>query len=139
MAERVLQLTATIPAGTAIATPYTATTEIDNWEIEAITLAVPPGPSGLVGFYLANNGQPWIPRTPGEWLIWDDHVETFTPTGYPNASGWEITGYNLGQYDHAVTARFHVNAIDLAADQPQDLPYLTFIERDVPARDVVTL
>jgi hypothetical protein len=75
VAERVLQHTATIPAGTPASAPVTVAVPFDNWEIEQIDLEVPAGPSGTMGFYLANNGMPWIPRTPGEWLIWDDHWE----------------------------------------------------------------
>ena len=108
MAERVLQHTATIPAGT-------------------------------MGFYLANNGVPWVPRTAGEWFIWDDHAETFVPTDYPNAAGWSIVGYNLGAYDHAVVVRFHVNPTTGLADQSVGLPVITFVERGVKHHHPVVL
>ena len=137
MAERVLQATATVPAGTAATAPHTVALPFDNWEVEAIDLEVPPGPAGNLGFYLANNGQPWIPRSPGEWLVWDDHKSRFMPTGYPTASGWEIVGYNTGAYAHAVVVRFHVNPVTAAAPAAFDLPVITFVERDIPRRGVV--
>lgn len=137
MAQRVLQQTVSVPAGTLPSAPFTGNLPFDNWEIEAIDLEVPAGPAGCLGFRLANNGVAWLPHSPGEWLIWDDRTERFPVDGYPTASGWQITAYNLGEYAHNVVARFHVNPI--AVGQPADdtLPVLTFIERDVPAGVVV--
>jgi len=91
-----------------------------------------------MGFYLANNGRPWIPRNPGQWLVWDDHKQTVIPTGYPTASGWAVTGYNTGYYDHSVIVRFHVNPVTVA---PLVItPFvLTFIERDIRPREPVVL
>jgi hypothetical protein len=137
VAERVLQYTASIPAGTPKTGPVTVAMPFDNWEVEAIDLEVHPGPAATMGFYLANNGIPWIPRTPGEWLVWDDHTETFYPTSYPTASGWQVVGYNTGIYPHAVVVRFHVNALQTAA-VAQDRT-ITFIEHGLPAPEWVTL
>lgn len=130
MAERVLQYTATIPAGTPQITPVTLDTGFVDWDIESIDLEVPPGPSGTMGFQLANNDLPWIPRTPGQWLVWDDHHETFYPTGYPVAGGWQVIGYNTGAYDHAVIVRFNVNPPTVATAAAAPV-VLTFVERDV--------
>ena len=138
MAERVLEHTASIPAGTPVDDPTTISVPFDNWDVERIDLEVPPGPAGCMGFQLANNGQPWVPRTVGEWLVWDDHTETIYPTGYPNASGWQVIGYNVGLYAHAVIVRFHVNAPTVAASAPQPV-VITFVERDVPPLEQVVL
>ncbi|HEY1716214.1 MAG TPA: hypothetical protein VGG07_25175 [Solirubrobacteraceae bacterium] len=138
MAERVLQYTATIPAGTAIDAPATVTFPLDGWDIETIDLQVPPGPAGTMGFYLANNGLPWVPRNNGEWLVWDDEKLTVIPTGYPSGSGWGVTGYNLGNWDHAVIVRFHVNPVAYGA--PANSPYvITFIEHDVKPHTLVVI
>jgi hypothetical protein len=138
MAERVLVFIATIPAGTAKTAPTTVNFDLDGWEIESVDLEVPPGPAGTMGFYLANNGQPWIPRQAGTWLIWDDQQRSYPASGYPNASGWGITGYNVGAYDHAVTATFHVQPI--ATPTPDSgRGTLILVERDVPPRPVVIL
>lgn len=139
MAERVLQATASIPAGTPLSAPAVVSLPFDNWEVERIDLEVHAGPNLCLGFYLANNGQPWIPRTPGQWLTWDDRVESFTPTGYPTASGWQIVGYNVGQYAHAVVVRFHVNPVTVAARDAVQPIVLTFVEHDVKHPDPVVL
>lgn len=104
--------------------------EFDGWDIESIDLEVHAGPSGVMGFQLANNGQPWIPRSPGEFLVWDDRIETFTPTGYPTGGGWQVIAYNVGQHDHDVVVRFNVNPVETAG--PASAPYvLTFVEHGV--------
>lgn len=138
MAERVLQATVTIPAGTPVASPLTFELPFTDWDIEAIDLEVGPGPGGTVGFYLGNNGHPFIPRSIGEFFQWDDKIERFPVTDYPNASGWEITGYNVGKHDHNVVARFHVNALN-PPSPGATLPVLTFVERGVRAREPIVL
>ena len=138
VAEQVQQFVATIPAGTAQATPHTVPLVLDNWDIESIDLEVPPGPAGTMGFRLENNGVPWLPRTPGTFLVWDDHQQTAYPTNYPTASGWAIVGYNVGAYDHAVTVRFHVNPPGVAAPAAPAVA-LTFVASDVPPLPVVVL
>lgn len=138
MAERVLQHTATIPAGTAADNPYTSDCGFTDWDVERIDLEVPPGPAGVMGFYLANNDLPWVPRSAGEWLVWDDQKLTVYPTGYPVGTGWQIIGYNTGAYDHAVICRFHVNPPPAPSSAVQAVP-LTFEEIGVPVRAPVTL
>ena len=61
MATQVRQFTATIPAGTLKTALVTVALDLDYVEIESVDLEVPPGPSGLMGFYLARSGQQWIP------------------------------------------------------------------------------
>lgn len=109
MAYRVLQFTSTIPAGTALASPVTLPLALDNWVIESVDLEVPPGPAGLMGFYVANNGIPWIPYGTLPWLVWDDVQQSWFFTDQPSGSGWSIVGYNTGVFPHAVKSRWHVN------------------------------
>jgi hypothetical protein len=108
MALRILQYAATIPAGTPKTAPRTTTFPLDNWEVEAVELEVPPGASGLMGFYVANNGVQWVPQPAGTWLVWNDVLLRYPLEGQPNASGWQVVGYNTGVFPHTVTVRFHV-------------------------------
>lgn len=108
MALRVFQYAATIPAGTLKTEPHTVDLDLTDWDVQRIDLEVPAGPAGLMGFYVANNGVQWYPKSPGQWLVWDDRSDTWHVEDQPNASGWQIVGYNTGTYDHTVTIRFHV-------------------------------
>lgn len=136
MAFRVFQYVAVIPAGTLPTAPATTHITLDNWVIESIDLEVLPGPSGLMGFYVANNSVQWIPQSPGTWLVWDDVQMNWPMSDQPDGSGWAIVGYNTGTYDHSVTARFHVNQPAQPTVPP---PTFTIITSDLPARPVVTL
>lgn len=110
MAQRVFQFTATIPAGTPPSSLAVIDLDLDNWVVESIDLEVPPGPAGLMGFYVANNGVAWMPQGTDEFLIWDDVIESWIFTDQPNASGWQVAGYNFDEAnDHNVIVRFHVN------------------------------
>lgn len=134
MAYEVRQYTATIPAETAKTNPHIVPITLDNRDVAMIDLEVPPGPSGLMGFYVANNGAQWIPRGDGEWLIWDDYVATWHLSGQPNASGWEVVGYNDDDsYAHAVIVRFHVN---LSAAPTSAEPTITFQTEPAPQEPV---
>jgi hypothetical protein len=124
MAYRIVPFAVTIPAGTLKTAPVTIPLNLDNWEIEALDLEVPPGPAGLMGFQIANNGVPYIPYGAGQWLVWDDVKERYQLDEQPNASGWAIIGYNLGTYDHQVIARFHVNRVSNQQTTPAPRPLI---------------
>lgn len=111
MAAEVHQYTATIPANTPKSAPVTVPISLDYFDIESIDLEVPPGPAGLMGFYIARSGQQWIPYESGEFLVWDDRFDSWYLTDQPTGGGWEIVGYNLDVYDHDVVVRFHVNTV----------------------------
>lgn len=137
MAYRVLQFSVTIPAETPQTAPVTIGLPMDNWDIEQIDLEVPPGPSGLMGFYVSNNGVQWIPQTAGSFLVWDNTKQSWPLSDQPNASGWAITGYNTGVYPHNVIVRMHVNPT--SAETPTVTPTVTFVSTSVPTADPVTL
>lgn len=128
----------TIPAGTPLDAPVTIDLDLDNWTVDQIDLEVPAGPTGLMGFYVANNNVQWIPRQPGTWLIWDDKQQSWPLDGQPNASGWQIVGYNTGTYDHLVTVRMHVTPPTAAATSLSP-PVLTFVSSGEPAQPAVTV
>ena len=129
VAVSIRQTTATIPANTPKTAPVTVPITLDYFDIESVDLEVPPGPAGLMGFYLARSGQQVIPYESGEFLVWDDRFDSWYLTDQPTGSGWQIVGYNLDVYDHDVVVRFHVNLIG-AASAPVN-PSLSFVTSGV--------
>ena len=125
MADEVHQFTVTIPAGTTKAAPYTQNLPLYNCQIDNIDVEVPPGPQGLMGFYLALSGQQWIPYEQGTYIVWDDNFSTWTLTNQPTSAGWQLVGYNTDVYAHEVTIRFHVSIIPVTVNVTA--PTLTFI------------
>ena len=138
MAIRVFQFDSTIPAGTPAGSPVTVAIALDNWQLESLDLEVPPGPAGLMGFYVSNNGVQWIPQSPGTFIVWDDKKDSWTFEDQPNASGWAVVGYNTGFFDHSVITRWHVNQ-PTAADVTAGYPTLSVVTSAPPAQEVVTL
>lgn len=138
MAQRVFQFAASIPAGTPKSSPVTVPLSLDGWELESLDLEVLPGPSGLLGFYVANNGVQWIPQPAGQFLVWDDVRQSWTFEEQPNASGWAVVGYNGGAWPHTVTVRFHVN-YPTQTQAAVGLPTLTVVTSALPAVEAVTL
>ncbi len=136
MSIRVYQFTVTIPAGTLKTAPQTTDLNIDGWDLETLDLEVPAGPAGLMGFYIANNGVQWIPQGPDEWLVWDDRQKSWPFTEQPNASGWQVVGYNLGDYDHDVIVRMHVN-LPPDPSASTSAPAITFVSTPAPAPAVI--
>lgn len=137
MAVEVHQFTVVIPANTPKATLAVVKMKLNLFDIESIDIEVPPGPSGLMGFYLALSGQQWIPWEMGEFLIWDDRAANWPLTEQPTSYGWEVHGYNLDVYDHSIVVRFHVNLVSVATPQIVP-PTINFVTSQVPVK-VTTL
>ena len=126
MATQVRQFTATIPANTLKTALVTVPLSLDYVDIESIDLEVPPGPAGLMGFYIARSGQQVIPFESGEFLVWDDRFDSWYMTDLPTGGGWQIVGYNTDVYDHAVVVRFHTNPVSVTlATAPPSLTFVT--------------
>lgn len=136
MAAEVHQFTAKIPANTPQSALAVVALPLNLYDIESIDLEVPPGPSGLMGFYLALSGQQWLPWEAGEFLVWDDRFDSWPLTDQPTSYGWEIHGYNLDGYDHFVVVRFHVNIVETPVDRPVT-PVMTIITNVAPAPALV--
>ena len=135
MAAEVHQFTATILAGATALSPTVVDLALEGYEIESVDLEVPPGPAGLMGFYLARSGQQWIPYESDEWIVWDDRFKNWTLIDQPTGGGWQVIGYNLDDYDHDVVVRFHVNTLTTPAYIP---PTVTIVSSPAPL-PVVTL
>lgn len=111
MAARVEGPSATIPAGTSQLAPLSVPLPIGESIVRRLDLIVPPGPSGLVGFYLAHSGTQMIPRVSSQFFVVDDKLLTFDMDGYPTGDKWTLVGYNLDIYDHIVRTIWHVDEV----------------------------
>jgi len=129
MADEIHQYTVTIPADTPKTALYVADLALGYYDIVQVDLEVPPGPAGLMGFYLARSGQPWLPWETGEYFVWDDREKEWPLDNQPTGGGWQIVGYNLDEAnDHSINVRFHVNAITATTPPP---PTVTFVSAPV--------
>lgn len=106
MAVEVRSFAATIPAGTTADAPVSVDLSFPARQVDSITVRVPPGPSGAVGFVLQNSGVTVIPIAGTDWIITDDEVITWALTDQITSGSWQLAGYNTGTYDHTVYIRF---------------------------------
>jgi len=141
MATEIHQFEALIPAGTPANAPVTIELGQANYEIESVDVEVPPGPSGLMEFYIALSGQQWIPFESGSFIRWNGKSGSWNTENQTVNGGWEVVGFNTGTYDHTVTVRFHTNPIP-SPSTPDDtgpvVPNIVFISTPTSA-DVVLL
>lgn len=105
----------TVPAGTAEATPATTDITFPSMVVARVRARVPPGPSGLLGWRLAVNGEQVIPLNLGAWIVADDEVLIWDLTDLPNSGAWQLVGYNTGTYDHAIYLGFELSPLSSSA------------------------
>lgn len=113
--QEVRSFQVTIPAGTTIDAPYTASVAFPPRLVEGVHWKVPPGPSGLMGWRLTMSGGTAVIPTGGGWIITDNDSDTWQLAGQPDSGYWDVTGYNTDIYDHSVYLDFLLNPIPVAA------------------------
>jgi hypothetical protein len=133
-AQQVNQYSVSVPAGTAQASPQTTKLTLPEADVVQVDLQVPPGPSGLMGFYLAYNGQQVIPFQSGQWITWDNHSEEYALDSYPSGGAWQLVQYNTGLYPHLVYLRFH-----LVFPTPEPAPPILNILNGAPVQGAQSL
>lgn len=106
MAQRVIPLTCQIPANTPINTPVTFPLQFPSSDVDRVEVRVPPGPSGLVGFYISHGGGNFIPQGRGNWIIADDESLMWPTDGAPNNGNWSVVAYNTDVVQHTIYVRF---------------------------------
>lgn len=115
MAEEVRHFTATIPAGTPLATPVTVDVSFPPRIVARIDWRVPNGPQGLMGWRLSMGGLQVIPTSGDKFIIADGHAGSITPSAELSSGAWQVTGYNTGASPHSVYLAFH---LDLPRPKP---------------------
>lgn len=116
MAQRIEWPSATIPPGTAQASPVAIPLQFPEGIIDRVDILIPPGASGLMGFFLSQSGTQLIPRTAGQFIVADDKYLSFPVEDHPTGSKWACVGYNTDVYPHTITFGFLVR--ELASELP---------------------
>jgi hypothetical protein len=104
----------TIPAGTPVATPYTAQLTFPVYQVDRIEVKVPAGWNGQVGFQLASMGQQVIPYQAGQWIVASGDDLAWDLAGQMTSGAWELIAYNLGIWTHTPYIRFLVEPVPAA-------------------------
>lgn len=123
----------TVSAGTSKASPATTSLVFPESLVEQIDLEVPPGPRGLLGFYIARSGTQVLPFTAGEWLVWDNRMKSYAFHDLPTGSGWQAVSYNTGGYAHTYYVTFHTSPLPVPEAEHRELvrPVIRIVEQAV--------
>lgn len=106
MATTVASFICTIPAGTSPFGLHNIDLNLGTNEVQQIHWRVPPGPRGLMGWYLAMSGVQVLPNTSGTLVIADGQEGDWSLDALPDSGMWQFKGYNTGTFDHAVYLDF---------------------------------
>lgn len=138
MSRFVAARSATIPAGTAVASPVTVDVSIPEASITEVEILVPPGPNGLMGFRLANAGTQVIPYLSDDWIISNEETISWPLTEQITSGSWQVTGYNTGQFDHTIYLRFLITPVTDTTGSALPAPIPAELISSPPPLDVVT-
>lgn len=116
MAREVRQFSVKCAANTGQGAAVTTDLGMPARVVRSITVRIPPGPRGTVGFTIGAAGTQLIPLTQGEWIVADDEVLTWELDGYITSGAWQLTMYNTGQYIHEVQVRFELDMVSAPAE-----------------------
>lgn len=119
MARDIQRFSATIPAGTPKSAPVTVAMVMPVRIVEHITITVPPGPRGEVGFALAAAGTVYLPSNAGGFLVADNAVFDWPVEDMIESGAWQLIGYNTGYFDHTIEVVF---LCQLPGEPPQAPP-----------------
>lgn len=125
MATELRSYTASIPAGTPIASPVQVDLSFAAMITDRIEWHQPRGAQGLMGWRLTSGGAQVIPKNQGAFIITDGQSGTWELAELHDSGKWELTGYNLGTFAHAVNVRFHVRPITGALPGRAPLAWLS--------------
>jgi hypothetical protein len=115
MAREVHKFAVTVPITATPAAPQVSNLVMPPREILSLTVIVPPGTRGLVGFAIGAAGVPFIPYQPGAWIVADNEKIEWPLEGQITSGAWQMFAYNTGRYPHTLEIRFLANLAVAAA------------------------
>lgn len=118
MAREVREFSVTVPVTTPPSAPHRQALAMPPRIVRRVTVRVPPGPRGEVGWAIANAETAIIPLTPGQWMVLDDQTVTLTLSGYIDSGTWAMVAYNTGGYSHTLTVEMTVTVPVTGATGP---------------------
>ena len=119
MAREVRQFQVTVATGTTATNPQKTDLSMPARIVRRVTVRVPPGPRGNVGFQLGSGGQPFIPYNPGQWVVADDATIPLDLAGAIDSGAWQLIAYNTGTYTHDLFVTFELDLVqEVGATQP---------------------
>lgn len=130
MASEIHQFAFTIPAGTPIAVPVSQQLAMPPRTVTQLKVKVPPGARGQMGFRVGAAGVAIIPAIPGSWIVTDNEPIDWPLHNYIDSGGWQVFGYNTGQYPHSIYLTFYCDVPGLGPTPAPPLIDLATLNSD---------
>ena len=129
MSAEIRSYTISVPAGTPIAAPVEVDCTFPPRAVDRVEIIVPPGPNGVLGFYIANSGVQVIPYDSDDWIISNDEKIVWDLDSQITSGSWQVFAYNTGVNNHTFYVRFLLSLIPDSTNttdvsQPLDLSSL---------------
>lgn len=129
MARQLFEFDVTTPAGIAKATPQITNLTMPSRIVRRITIKVPPGPNGQLGFAVGMVNTAVIPAALGTFIVTSDETIIWDVAELPDSGAWQIISYNTGQYPHTIYTRWEVDLVQdpASASSPLLIPTATIL------------
>lgn len=109
MSDEVRVFEVTTAAGVAATSPTTTLCAMPPRIVRRVSIRIPPGPNGHLGFRIAAAGTQIIPQNVGAWIISDNEALAWDMARAIESGAWQVISYNTGIYPHTVEVRFEVD------------------------------
>lgn len=106
MAREVYEFPVTFSVGTTRSSPQRTNVTMPPRIVRRVEITIPPGPRGEVGFQLGSNGTAFLPRNTDQFIVADGFVIGWDLEDQMTSGGWQVIGYNTGQFSHTLYFRF---------------------------------
>jgi hypothetical protein len=106
MGSYVWQSGITVPKSTPASAPLVYPPSIGDVWLDRIEVMIPPGPKGLLAFYIANSGTPVVPFNGYDNWIYADSQLLEYPLGVEVHTGLAVYAYNTDVNPHAFWVRW---------------------------------
>lgn len=115
MSYELRDFTVTIPAGTSIASGFTASLAMPARIVTQINVRVPPGPRGEVGFKIGSGGIQILPAAQGDYIVTDNEDLSYPLTDTLQSGAWQLLAYNTGSFPHTLRIYFFCDLVVTAS------------------------
>lgn len=111
MATTITAFEVTCPAGALFTDGSQLDMDVGNIPVTAIRWRIPPGPNGLLEWWLAQSGVPVFPNFTARGVIGNDEWDTWQLDAPPTNNVWQFLCNNAGTLDHVVELQFYQDSL----------------------------
>lgn len=124
MATTIVCTQATCPAGHVFSDGPVQSVNVGPDPVIGIRWRIPPGPQGLLEWWLGQSGVPVFPNAQADGVIGDNEWDTWAIDNPPSNPVWQVFCNNQGTLDHVLEFQFYIETFTGGGGGPVDLTAL---------------